>query len=446
MKFVIFVVCMIVSTSIFCQNPFEVQATNQYQGVFVSENIGLRLYQENNQITGVIVLNNGKTLPVIAKVNESLLTGYVTTEDKNKIFSMEKNNNYYKLIYDTQAINLIKLATTNFIDTWEGENVKVIINENKNNFYLGDIFFNGKKYKFSGKANAVQIVGTFSTQSEKYPVYLTQSFQKNELLFSTGKFSQALQGKNISIDNQEKFKQDILNQKNIEIPNLGLQLVFVSLGTFRMGDDNGAADEKPVHQVKITNAFAIGKYEVTQDEYTKIMKRNPSNFKNPKNPVETVSWFDAISFCKELTKQEQAAGRLPKGYRYRLPTEAEWEYSARGGNKSRGYTYSGTDSLMTSAWYDKNSGSSPHPVGEKEQNELGLYDMSGNVWEWCSDWNDMYPIATVTDPQGSKTGTNRVDRGGGWSVSSGGCRNAYRDYNTPEYTNFYLGFRICLGL
>jgi len=204
-------------------------------------------------------------------------------------------------------------------------------------------------------------------------------------------------------------------------------MVWVEGGTFQMGSNSGVDDEKPVHTVTV-RGFWMGKYEVTQAEYRRVMGTNPSNFKCDDCPVERVSWEDAAEYARRV------GGRLP--------TEAEWEYAARGGNKSHGYRYSGSDTLDEVGWYDNNSGSETHPVGQKKPNELGLYDMSGNVKEWCADsyGSNYYSKSPVNNPQGPQSTWSRVLRGGSWSGSVNGCRVSYRGLNV-DYRSKCDGFR-----
>lgn len=225
------------------------------------------------------------------------------------------------------------------------------------------------------------------------------------------------------------------------VSNLELQMVYMEPGAFMMGDD----DENPAYQVTLTKDYRIGKYEVTQEEYQSIMGNNPSEFKGERKPVEKVSWNDAVNFCQKLTERERAAGRLPSGYEYRLPTEAEWEYAASGGNKSRNYKYSGSNDLNEVAWYYENSGQKTYEVGTKKANELGIYDMSGNVWEWCLDWHETYPRGSVRTPQGALSGSCRVLRGGSWGSSASRCRVAFRNNNSPGFTHFNVGFRAAIA-
>jgi formylglycine-generating enzyme required for sulfatase activity len=231
------------------------------------------------------------------------------------------------------------------------------------------------------------------------------------------------------------------------VPDLGMEVVFVHPGTFQMGSTDNDDDEKPVHMVLISRGFWMGKYEVTQTEYEAVVGVNPSSFKGARNPVELVSWTEAVAFCAKLSERERAAGRLPAGYEYRLPTEAEWEYAARGGAQSGGYTYSGSSIADEVAWYGDNSDASTHPVGQKKANELGLYDMGGNVWESCLDGYDekYYGCSPSVDPANTRATPFRVWRGGSWLGASGGVRLANRLGSWPDNSYNILGVRACLA-
>jgi formylglycine-generating enzyme required for sulfatase activity len=210
------------------------------------------------------------------------------------------------------------------------------------------------------------------------------------------------------------------------------EMVRVEGGTFTMGctsEQGGDCydDEKPTHQVTVSS-FQIGKYEVTQAQWRAVMGNNPSHFSGCDNcPVENVSWNNVQDFIRKLNQQT--------GKRYRLPTEAEWEFAARGGNKSKGHKYSGGNNLNSVAWYDDNSGSKTHPVGQKQANELGIYDMSGNVWEWCEDWYGDYSSSPQTNPKGPSYGSRRVLRGGSWYSDAKYCRVSNRVSNYPGSRN-----------
>ena len=221
-----------------------------------------------------------------------------------------------------------------------------------------------------------------------------------------------------------------------------IAMVYMSGGTFTMGatseQGSDAYDrEKPAHSVTLSGYY-IGKYEVTQELWKAVMGSNPSYYKGDNLPVEQVSWNDVQEFLRKLNAMT--------GKRYRLPTEAEWEFAARGGNSSRGYKYSGGNSFGSVAWYWENSGIRTHAVGTKSPNELGIYDMSGNVWEWCQDWynSSYYGSSPRTNPQGPNSGSYRVCRGGGWRSSARDCRVSYRDSYTPDFRYYYLGFRLAL--
>lgn len=227
--------------------------------------------------------------------------------------------------------------------------------------------------------------------------------------------------------------------------------MYVAPGSFQMGSSETRAtekpSEKPVHTVTLSKGFWLGKYEVIQTEYEALSSANPSGFRGPRQPVEQTSWSNAVAFCTELTERERAAGRLPAGYEYRLPTEAEWEYAARGGTGSKGYTFAGSNQADEVAWYGANSSVATHPVGLKQPNELGLYDMSGNVWEWCLDWCDWdYDAKSpALDPVNLQATTFRVSRGGGCYCVAGDVRSACRFWFWPGYVGISLGFRACLA-
>ena len=217
------------------------------------------------------------------------------------------------------------------------------------------------------------------------------------------------------------------------------EMILVQGGTFSMGctDEQGGDCmewEKPVHQVTV-NSFYIGKYEITQGQWKAIMDRNPSNFTKGDNyPVENVGWDDLQEFIHKLN--------VATGKNYRLPTEAEWEYAARGGNNSKGYKYSGNNTMGIVGWYKDNSENQTHAVGTKLPNELDIYDMSGNVWEWCSDWYDTYSGKAQTDPQGPSSGIIRVKRGGSWNSIAMYSRVSSRLLTAPNKRDSDLGFRL----
>ena len=230
------------------------------------------------------------------------------------------------------------------------------------------------------------------------------------------------------------------------VNGVSFKMLPVKGGTFTMGatseqGSDAGSGEKPTHSVTLSN-FYMGETEVTQALWQAVMGSNPSNVKGNNLPVESVSWDDCQTFINKLN--QLLAGQLG-GKRFALPTEAQWEYAARGGKKSRGYKYSGSNTLDNVAWYTSTTNDSgTKPVGTKTPNELGLYDMSGNVWEWCSDWYGSYGSGAQTNPTGSTSGSNRVGRGGGWGNSARYCRVSYRRDSYPDARIDILGFRFVL--
>ncbi len=235
--------------------------------------------------------------------------------------------------------------------------------------------------------------------------------------------------------------------QDTRIEALALDLVWVAPGAFRMGTPGGEyADELPARTVQISRGSWMGRTEVTQAQWRALMGDNPSYFEGDDLPVERVSWHQSVEFCRRLTELERQAGRLPEGYAYRLPTEAEWEYAARGGADGRDTRRAGSDDIDAVAWYKGNSQSRTHPVGMKAPNELGLHDMNGNVWEWVHDWyQNSYDELAETDPVGPATGILRVIRGGSWYSTPAYCRVAHRVRFAPFNTFLILGFRVVLA-
>jgi formylglycine-generating enzyme required for sulfatase activity len=218
--------------------------------------------------------------------------------------------------------------------------------------------------------------------------------------------------------------------------SIGMEFVLIAAGTFQMGALDNIDDAQPVHQVTISQPFYLGKYAVTQGQWQAVTWPNPSQFKGDRNrPVEQVSWEDAQEFIRQLNVKEGGA-------RYRLPTEAEWEYACRAGSTTA-YSF-GDDPRQLDAygWYSRKSGGTPHPVGQLKPNAWGLYDMHGNVFEWVKDWYGEYTPEPVTDPQGPASGSRRVFRGGSWFDRASNCQSAYRIYAGPGDRRVDLGFRL----
>ena len=287
------------------------------------------------------------------------------------------------------------------------------------------------------------------------------------------KWQGALDCPDLTKTNRDTLNHWIVKAKNPPPPFKEPEMVFVQGGTFKMGSEEGNDDEEPIHSVTL-KSFHISKYEITVAQFavfiqetayiTTAEKEDSSRIWRGSNqvgvkwkwkrsifwkhdefgylqpqpkynyPVIHVSWHDATVYCEWLSRKT--------GKKYRLPTEAEWEYAARGGNKSKGYKYSGSNTIEDVAWYSANSSDKTHPVGTKRANELGLFDMSGNVEEWCHDWDDSYPNNAATNPTGAASGEYRIIRGGSWAWDDDECRIAYRNFDIPLTRYYNVGFRI----
>lgn len=225
--------------------------------------------------------------------------------------------------------------------------------------------------------------------------------------------------------------------------SIGMRFVRISAGEFAMGADDGGLDDSPVHRVQISNHYLLGVTTVTLAQWKIVMGTMPSSKrKADSRPVTQVCWDDAVEFCNELSKlpQEHLAGHV-----YRLPTEAEWEYACRAGSTTKFAFGDDETQLSDYAWYEGNSGGRERPVALKKPNAWGLFDMHGNVWEWCSDWYGPYTAAPTTYPQGPTSGSDRVYRGGSWGNGPAFCRSAFRMGGPPWIGGFNLGFRVAMS-
>ena len=302
-----------------------------------------------------------------------------------------------------------------------------------------DVYVDGKKIGQSPRVFNGLLVGNHKVEIKK-DGYGTESKQVNILEGQTATLAGML-----STNTSSSVASGTSSSGNIiTIPvknGISIDMVRVEAGTFTMGATpemkNPWDDEKPTHQVTLTNDYYIGKYEVTQALWQAVMGSNPSNFKGDNLPVENVSWNDCQEF---LSKLNSITGKT-----FRLPTETEWEYAARCGMKSKGCQYSGSKNISDVAWYTDNSGSKTHSVGSKQANELGIYDMSGNVWEWCQDRYGRYDSSSQVNPTGAISGSDRVIRGGCWYCTARSCRSSCRSYNAPDDRNDNLGLRLVLS-
>ena len=313
-----------------------------------------------------------------------------------------------------------------------------------------------------------------SSCADTYGGYFQALSELRNVIFANGSFSDdyqslsAIRGSSVILGagvlkadaerKMEEMEAWMAAQKALLRALEAQNMVYVEGGTFRMGSDDSDAydDEKPVHSVLLPDYY-ICEHTVTQHEWEEMMGSNPSCFKGANLPVEEVSWYDCVNFCNKLSLKyglkecyqiNGTSVSLLNGGKggFRLPTESEWEYAARGGNKSRGFKYAGSNNPGDVALYDDNSGSQTHAVCQKKPNELGLYDMSGNIWEWCWDWTGSYPSSSQSNPLGPSSGSFRVFRGGGWDNDARICRVSCRDDNTPGHRFDNLGLRLVLAL
>ena len=281
-----------------------------------------------------------------------------------------------------------------------------------------------------------------SEQEENRLVKKTIEYNRRAGKGEFGEVSVEVEGEKIDV------KDDALKgNQTFTVKGVSFTMIAVEGGTFQMGaqsinsggdnyDSDAYDDEKPVHSVTLSDYY-IGETEVTQELWKAVMGNNSSYHSGyPQRQVERVSWNDCQEFIKKLNQLT--------GKNFRLPTEAEWEYAARGGNKSKGYRYSGSNTIRNVAWYDGNSNNKTHDVKTKQANELGIHDMSGNVWEWCQDWYGSYSSGSQTNPTGPSSGSYRVLRGGSWSSSARSCRVSNRAGNDSAFRGNYNGFRLIL--
>ena len=370
-------------------------------------------------------------------------------------------NDPFEEIVNKEKVSKKELAFQNLLmGNFIGIGAKITLQvENKggDNRYMGYLKLNGERMNFSGTVKDSVLEGEISLSDGKKRPFTLKPGGKN-LLFKTGTFTDELETmlkENFSITLADGVRMD---------------MIWIAPGMFMMGSPSselGRFDNETQHEVILKKGYWLGKYEVTQEQYKTIMGNNPSKFAGNNLPVEQVSWDDAMEFCKKLTEVEKEAGRLPEGCVYTLPTEAQWEYACRAGT-TRAFNNEKNipteDQMMIEScpnldevgWYGLNSGAidsslkrtkqgKTFSVGRKKPNALGLYDMHGNVYEWCLDWPGDYPASSVTDPKGASIGEYRVCRGGSWNDLARDCRSASRSYTTPGDRYDLIGFRVCLS-
>lgn len=307
---------------------------------------------------------------------------------------------------------------------------------------MADIYIDGNKVGQTPQMVSDLLVGQHLVCISKQgfsDYYSTMIVKEGDISTLTAKLEKPKAEQATTVSNPQATSSS--GNQVISVGNVSFTMVRVEGGTFQMGatseqGSDAMNDEKPVHQVTLSSYY-IGETEVTQALWETVMGSNPSFFNGSNRPVEKVSWDDCQEFIQKLNQRT--------GRKFRLPTEAEWEYAARGGNKSRRYKYSGSNYINDVAWFTDNSNGTTHDVKTKQANELGIYDMSGNVWEWCQDWYKSYSRDSQTNPTGPSSGSSHLYRGGSWSRSARDCRVSIRYLiNTPDSRYGYLGLRLAL--
>ena len=339
----------------------------------------------------------------------------------------------------------IQLSQQQKLDVAFGELIAIQGNLSVNYKPFGaDVYVDGKKLGQSPRVFNGLLIGNHQVEVRK-DGYATDKKSVTISDGQTASISGTLSSNTASSSGYASSSSLSSGSNEISIPvknGITIDMVKVEAGTFMMGATSEMqnpydGDEKPVHQVTLTNDYYMGKYEVTQALWQAVMGSNPSYFKGDDRPVECVSWEDCQEFISKLNGLT--------GLKFRLPTEAEWEYAARGGKKSKRYQYSGSSKISDVAWYEGNSSNMTHLVGTKQANELGIYDMTGNVCEWCQDWQGSYVSSSQTNPVGDVSGPYRVIRGGSCCFNARICRSSSRDGNAPDYLFFNLGLRLVLS-
>ena len=336
------------------------------------------------------------------------------------LFGCEKDKDFNELKFEitNEEWSISETAATLTADySWSGEIVSIAMEVSED-----EDFANANSFEASVSGNSLAVTATGLKAETKYYY---------RIIIDTG---------SVTFESETRTFETLKTIFSLTVNGVIFEMVYVEGGTFDMGatteqGSDAESDEKPVHSVTL-DGYYIGKCEVTQELWEAVMGSNPSHFKGAQNPVENVSWNDCQEFVSRLNS---LTGRT-----FRLPTEAEWEYAARGGNQSSHYKYSGSGNIDDVAWYYNNSGSSTHAVGTKSPNELGIYDMSGNVWEWCSDWYGFYSAGAQTNPQGPSSDSCRVLRGGSWGNDARGCRVSNRNLSGPGNSNGHSGLRLVL--
>ena len=484
MKKIIYILCLLtmsvgsVNTSLFAvadpvriaeRDIFDEEAGEKFSGSFsgttsLGENIELFLKEEGEIYTGKLFYD-AKKYSLKAKLDGASLSGVAESAGDYFSITFKRRASGYLLKLDDDTVDMTKAEFPDLKRKWEGAKVTLQADSISGDKYSGHLEIRDEKMSFNGTVKDGILEGEIqmssSSDSKKRPFTLEP--EGKNLLFRTGTFTDELE---TMLKEKPTLKKEATQKENFSITladGVSLDMIRIDPGTFTMGspsDELGRGSNEVQYQVTLTKGYWLGQYEITQAQYKAVMKVNPSSFIGADLPVECVSWNGAMDFCAKLTEIEKAAGRLPEGSEYTLPTEAQWEYACRAGtttalNSGKNLSDKNKCPEMDEVgwyWYnggkenDANGLTCTHPVGQKQPNAWGLYDMHGNVWEWCLDWykND-YPASSVTDPKGAGTGSSRVVRGGSWNSCAWGCRSAYRSNGAPGARGGSSGFRVCLS-
>ena len=399
----------------------------------IEGNVIMPLVKRNNE-TWVYMPQNTRQMKVITKNYLPLMVTFADYDveklESNRTYVLTLLNSSQQQAQQTQTLTIRYSPTTS-----------TVLVDNK--MVKG---MNGVAQTTLPVGQHSYIVACDGYESEEGMIKLKASAPSN-LQITLSKDATAIQQSTVAqptVAQQPVVQTPVTNSDNISIPvkdGISIDMVRVEAGTFTMGATpemkSPYDDEKPKHRVTLTNDYYIGKYEVTQALWKAVMGDNPSKFKGENLPVEQVSWNDCQIFIGKLNNIT--------GKTFRLPTEAEWEYAARGGKKSKGYRFSGSKDPYEVAWYISNSENKSHPIGSRQANELNIYDMSGNVSEWCQDTYSKYEKTSQINPIGASNELNRVIRGGSWIDNGWHCHSSDRGAQSPDWSHSSLGFRLALS-
>jgi formylglycine-generating enzyme required for sulfatase activity len=485
---------------------FEAEAVGNFSGHFSGkniseENVELFLKEEGGAYTGKMNYKGDKYTVTAKKEGDSLI-GTIKNQENSLAFTLKSGGrDVYLFQRGSDIARLQKIPFPNIrtkregnkmiVLKWEGDKITLQATEKSGNTYSGKLSLNGQIMPFSGTVNGWLLEGDIIMPNNKKKAFTLEP-EGNGLVFQAGSFVEELtpdiQTSGIIIEPEQS--QPVVAQPapqpvtqpvtqpvaqpmaqsvqsaaapaagsiTAQLGNgVGLELIAIQPGSFTMGSpasERHREGDEAQHQVTISQPFWIAKHEVTQGQYQALMGINPAEPKHGVGadcPVYNVTWNDAINFCAKLTEIERAAGRLPAGYEYTLPTEAQWEYACRAGtttsyNNNKNITGEEISrGLGDVCWYEYNSRDRVHPVGQKQPNAWGLYDMHGNVSEWCWDWYAGYTAGAVTDPTGPNMGSERVKRGGSYDSDADDCRAAAREDEEPFDASDSGGFRVALS-